>query len=238
MASAARSSGSKDERSDADLVAAAKRGEAAAVQALFVRHEAPVYRIALRMCRDPEEAKEVLQETLLAATRTLGEFRSEAAVSTWLYTIARSFCIKMRRRSHRMPAAFGDADEDEAVSVRDPARLPDEVAADHEVGAVVRPPGPRLRCTGALRAGWPQTRRPRLRSGAGRAASVLEILDLGYHVRSLGHLIQAFPVDGSRAGPGQDRPSTAPERRCGLRRSARAGSRRKPDRGQHPGDIQ
>jgi RNA polymerase sigma-70 factor (ECF subfamily) len=59
-------------------------------------------------------------------------------VSTWLYTIARSFCIKMRRRSHRAPTAFGDAEDDDAVSVRDPARLPDEVAADHEVGAALR----------------------------------------------------------------------------------------------------
>ena len=53
----------------------------------------------MKMCRDPEDAQDVLQETLFAAARTLHGFRGASSVSTWLYTIARSFCIKKRRRS-------------------------------------------------------------------------------------------------------------------------------------------
>jgi RNA polymerase sigma-70 factor (ECF subfamily) len=124
-----------DGRTDAELVAAAQAGEPRAAEALFARYEGPLYRIGLRMCRDPEDAKEVLQETLLAAARTLGEFRGEAAVGTWLYAIARSFCIKMRRKHGRTPSA---ADDEEIALLPDPAALPDDAAAGHEVGRALQ----------------------------------------------------------------------------------------------------
>jgi len=127
-----------DGRTDAELVVAARGGEAAAAEALFARYEAPVYRIGLRMCRDAEDAKEVLQETLLAAARTLGEFRGDAAVGTWLYAIARSFCIKMRRRHGRLASTQGDAGEEAIELLADPRAPPDEAAADREVGAALQ----------------------------------------------------------------------------------------------------
>jgi RNA polymerase sigma-70 factor (ECF subfamily) len=127
-----------DGRTDAELVAAAQGGEAAAAEALFARYEAPVYRFGLRMCRDPEAAREVLQETLLAAVRTLGEFRGDAAVGTWLYAIARSFCIKMRRRHGRLSATPADAGDEEIALLADPGATPDDVAADREVGAALQ----------------------------------------------------------------------------------------------------
>jgi DNA-directed RNA polymerase specialized sigma24 family protein len=60
------------------------------------------------MCGNEEDAREVLQETLLAAFRNLPGFRGDAALSTWLYQIARSFCIKERR--HDRPEVPLDED--------------------------------------------------------------------------------------------------------------------------------
>jgi RNA polymerase sigma-70 factor (ECF subfamily) len=54
------------------------------------------------MCGDEESAREVLQETMLAAFRNLPGFRGQASLSTWLYQIARSFCIKERRGERPM----------------------------------------------------------------------------------------------------------------------------------------
>jgi RNA polymerase sigma-70 factor, ECF subfamily len=82
---------------DAALIEAAKAGDRRALDELLARYEQPIYRFGLRMCGDEESAREVLQETLLAAFRNLPGFRGEAALSTWLYQIARSFCIKERR---------------------------------------------------------------------------------------------------------------------------------------------
>src|SRR5690349_19259082 len=82
---------------DAELLDGAKRGDRAAVDELLRRYESSIYRFGLRMCGDEEAAREVLQETLLAAFRNVKSFRGDAALSTWLYQIARSFCIKQRR---------------------------------------------------------------------------------------------------------------------------------------------
>ena len=44
---------------DAELLAKARGGDPAAVNALLERHERSIYRFGLRMCRDPEDAKEM-----------------------------------------------------------------------------------------------------------------------------------------------------------------------------------
>src|SRR3954468_3779451 len=108
------------ERSDADLVSAARAGDRAAVDELLARYEPNIYRFGLRMCGDEESAREVLQETMLAAFRHLPGFRGDAALSTWLYQIARSFCIKERRG--RPPGAPLDD------QLEDPAPAPDRQA--------------------------------------------------------------------------------------------------------------
>jgi RNA polymerase sigma-70 factor, ECF subfamily len=82
---------------DDALIAAAQAGDRRAIDALLARYEERIYRFGLRMCGDEESAREVLQETMLAAFRNLPGFRGQAALSTWLYQIARSFCIKERR---------------------------------------------------------------------------------------------------------------------------------------------
>jgi RNA polymerase sigma-70 factor (ECF subfamily) len=58
----------------------------------------------MKMCGDAEDAQEVAQDTLLSMVKSLRDFRGEASLSTWLYTVARSFCIKKRRRSKGAPA--------------------------------------------------------------------------------------------------------------------------------------
>ena len=89
----------------------------------------------MRMCRDPEDAKDVLQDTLLAMARGVRDFRGASSLSTWLYTIARSFCIKRRRRSKFAPKR-GALD---ALGVALPAAgpAPDEIASQR--GGQARP---------------------------------------------------------------------------------------------------
>ena len=88
---------------DVELLEAGRHGDARAVEALLVRHQERIYRFGMRLCRDPEDAKDVLQETLLAMARSVRDFGGRSSLSTWLYSIARSFCIKKRRRSKFAP---------------------------------------------------------------------------------------------------------------------------------------
>ena len=88
---------------DTELLERAQAGDRRALDELLRRHEKQVYRFGLRMCGDEEAAKEVLQRTLLTAFEQLGSFRGEARVSTWLYTIARTFCGRYHRRTRTAP---------------------------------------------------------------------------------------------------------------------------------------
>jgi len=84
---------------DTDLVNAARAGDRRALETLLERYQSRIYRFGMKMCHDPEAAKDVLQETLLAVARSIRQFRGASSFSTWLYSIARSFCIKSHRQS-------------------------------------------------------------------------------------------------------------------------------------------
>jgi RNA polymerase sigma-70 factor (ECF subfamily) len=101
--------------SDTELLTALRAGDRGALEELLTRHEPQIYRFGLRMCGDEDAAREVLQETLIAAFKNLHSFRGDAALSTWLYQIARSFCIKTRRRE-RPTGPLDDAAESAAGS--------------------------------------------------------------------------------------------------------------------------
>ena len=117
---------------DAALLAAARIGERPAIEALLERYQGRVFRFGLHMCGDAEDARDILQETLLAAARNIGEFRGEASISTWLYTIARSFCVKKRRRSKFAPAEEISL-EGAAGDLVSSSAGPEELAARDEI---------------------------------------------------------------------------------------------------------
>ncbi len=128
-----------DSRTDLELLDAIRSSSSSdrtALEALLERHEAEIWRFGLKMCASREDAKDVLQETMIAAARTAGDFRGDSSVPTWLYAIARSFCIKKRRRGKFAPAAHLslDDDADAAGAIAAEGAPPDEVAATREIG--------------------------------------------------------------------------------------------------------
>jgi RNA polymerase sigma-70 factor (ECF subfamily) len=126
-------------RPDTALVDAARGGDRQALEQLLAQHQARVYRFGKRMCGDDEDAQDVLQETLIAAARTLPEFRGASSVSTWLYSIARSFCIKKRRTSKFAPVHVESLEEhaEHAAGLPDPGRSPEEDLAGRELRATL-----------------------------------------------------------------------------------------------------
>jgi RNA polymerase sigma-70 factor (ECF subfamily) len=118
---------------DDELLARARAGDGDAIEALLTRYEPQIYRFALRMCGDEADARDTLQETMIAALGGLPGFRGEARLSTWLYQIARSFCIKQRR-----PGATVRHGEELSPSTAAPSETePDARAHVHEIGAAL-----------------------------------------------------------------------------------------------------
>ncbi len=70
---------------------------------LYRDHADRIYRFAQRMCGETEDAKDLVQETFFNAYRGLKQFRGDAQLATWLYTIASRACIRMRRKRQGEP---------------------------------------------------------------------------------------------------------------------------------------
>jgi RNA polymerase sigma factor (sigma-70 family) len=93
------------------LLAQIRRGERA-FERLYRRHVADVYRYALVVLRDPDDAEDVTQATFLNAYRAFKRGERPHNVRAWLLAIAHSAC---RQRAD----PDGDDDEDEARLVPD-----------------------------------------------------------------------------------------------------------------------
>lgn len=125
--------------SDDALLAAARAGSADALDLLVARYEPRVLRFSVRMCRDLEDARDVAQETLLAMARAVGSFRGDAALSTWLYAIARRICIRKRRRrsSAARMESLAALEPEQLGRLRDPAPDPERSASARELQAAL-----------------------------------------------------------------------------------------------------
>jgi RNA polymerase sigma-70 factor, ECF subfamily len=78
--------------SDPILVRRAKDGDQFALAALCERHADRVNRIALHILRDPEDARDAAQESLVKLVQRVGQFRGQSQFSTWLHRLTVNTC--------------------------------------------------------------------------------------------------------------------------------------------------
>ncbi len=97
------------------LVARARAGDLEALEALYRAFETPVYNLALRMLRTPEDAEDVLQETFLEVVRSIKQYRGEGHLWGWIKRIAASKALmRIRRNQVRATEEF----DEETVGVQ------------------------------------------------------------------------------------------------------------------------
>jgi RNA polymerase sigma-70 factor, ECF subfamily len=73
--------------SDEALARRAAAGETDAFEELVRRHQDMLYTLALRVTLSEQDARDCVQEGLIAAWRSIGRFRGDSRVSTWLYRV-------------------------------------------------------------------------------------------------------------------------------------------------------
>jgi RNA polymerase sigma-70 factor (ECF subfamily) len=96
-------------RTDEELLAAARGGDAGAYGEVADRHAGRLFRLAFRLVSGTSDAEDVVQETLLAGLRQAGKFRGDASVKTWLTGIlVRQAARHHRRRARRKAAPVED----------------------------------------------------------------------------------------------------------------------------------
>lgn len=82
-----------------------------------------IYRLALKMLGDEQDAEDVLQNTFLQAFRHLGEFEGRAHLSTWLYRIAANEALMLLRK--RRPETLLTDSLPEEEPLEEPAQFTD-----------------------------------------------------------------------------------------------------------------
>jgi RNA polymerase sigma-70 factor (ECF subfamily) len=95
---------------DAALVEALRRGDEAASELLLDTYGDRVYRLAIRITGNEQDAEEVAQDALWTAARKIDTFKGESAFGSWVYRItANTAYQKLRgRRSRRKEVLWDD----------------------------------------------------------------------------------------------------------------------------------
>lgn len=137
MMAQAAAAAAHEAREERRLVDGCRRGDFDCFERLVGRYEKKIYNLALRMLRDPDDAREILQETFLKVYDNLEKFRGEAHLSTWIYRIAMNEALMRIRKNKHRPRPLEVTDEDgerREIDVRDWAPVPVERLLTKELG--------------------------------------------------------------------------------------------------------
>ncbi len=118
------------------VLTACRNGDSGAIEALVRAYKPHVYRFALSILRNPVEADEATQDSLVAAIGKLDTYRRESSFKTWLFAITLNTCRgRLRKRRVRekllrpLAALFGRASQE--------STHPEEIAFHNETQAAV-----------------------------------------------------------------------------------------------------
>lgn len=111
------------------VVARAQAGDRAALEELLASVAPSIHRFGMRMCKNPHDADDILQDTLLAVAQHLPEFEGRSSLSSWVFALTRSACARRRRGLKNKPAM-----SDEHVAEEpDTSPSPEAQAAQQEL---------------------------------------------------------------------------------------------------------
>jgi RNA polymerase sigma-70 factor (ECF subfamily) len=121
-----------NDTSDAALIAKVAAGNRLAMQVLFARHHARVYRFIFRLLGSEAAAEDLTSEVFLGVWRHAHRFEARSSVTTWLLAIARYKALAELRRRPEL------ACDEAAAQTSDPADDPEATFAIKHRGEIVR----------------------------------------------------------------------------------------------------
>ena len=104
---------------DQDIVELLRAGAfEAAFERLADRYERKVYRLCCSLLRDPDQAEDAAQESLVRVWKALSKYDQRASLSTWIYTITRNRCLTAIERRRDLDSLSDPAVEHEAEAAQ------------------------------------------------------------------------------------------------------------------------
>ena len=124
------------ERTDRELVTAAREGDAEAFGLLVRRHQRRVYRLAVHLLKSAAEAEDVTQDTFVRAYGALDRFDGRSEPFTWIYRICVNLSLNTLRSRKTRRASSPDDPRIEGLLVdhRPAAGSPARSTADKQLG--------------------------------------------------------------------------------------------------------
>ncbi len=133
-------------RAEAEFIERLKRGEAAAFEELVGERSGEIYGLLFRLTESSEEARDLTQETFLRAFQSIGRFRGEADLRTWIYRIAinqarnrwRWWRRRRRDATVSLESTYGQNDRTVASTLAEPSQNPEQETLAHEREVALR----------------------------------------------------------------------------------------------------
>jgi len=129
---------------DRRLLDAIRRDDPAAFEEFVRRYGSRIYGFGVRVCGEPEAAKDVAQETLIQVFRSIKDVQEPKALRSWLYRVVSNACLMRRRKKKHEPKRELSLEElmpagpdGAGIQIPDAADLPDDEAARGEVREAV-----------------------------------------------------------------------------------------------------
>jgi RNA polymerase sigma-70 factor (ECF subfamily) len=130
-----------DSATDEALLAALRRGEAAALNQLIARWERPLLGFAYRYVQNHADAEDLVAEVFVRLYRQRERLRPDTRLSAWLFTALTNLCHNHHRWKRRHPSIALDAPSDQAPAPSELASsqpAPDAALVHDEAVAAVR----------------------------------------------------------------------------------------------------
>ena len=69
---------------------------------LYNQYSPQIFRVCMGYINDPEQAKDLTQETFISVWRNMSTFRNESKISTWVFRIATNNCLRAIEKNKRI----------------------------------------------------------------------------------------------------------------------------------------
>jgi RNA polymerase sigma-70 factor (ECF subfamily) len=101
---------------DVLLVDRCKTGEVAATRELFRRHRHRVHASLYRILGSNRDMEDIMQEAFLQVFKSLGSWRADASLATWIDRIAVRVAYRAIANRRRVPTPIGGSADDEPIA--------------------------------------------------------------------------------------------------------------------------
>lgn len=116
-----------------ELIEKAKKGDKSALAKLVKAQEKTVYNFAFKICRNPEQAENIMQETFLSMIKSLHQFDGNSKLTTWLYRIISNHCLMAYRKKKTQFLSFDEDNDIENKISNDWSVIPSNVIENNEL---------------------------------------------------------------------------------------------------------